>query len=143
MSMALALLPLAHGLLYFVISASLFGLGFGAAQPATMALLIDRVRPDKRGLASGTYYTGFDAGVSAGSILLGAVSQHLGFAVMWPIAAVCTLMGLAGFLADRRLRFRIPDSGFQIRNVTIRRTRYSDSEFKLHLIWNPESGIRN
>ena len=108
MSMALALLPLAHGLLYFVISASLFGLGFGAAQPATMALLIDRVRPDKRGLASGTYYTGFDAGVSAGSILLGAVSQHLGFAVMWPIAAVCTVMGLAGFLADRRHAF--PDS---------------------------------
>ncbi len=118
MSMALALLPLAHGLLYFVISASLFGLGFGAAQPATMALLIDRVRPDKRGLASGTYYTGFDAGVSAGSILLGAVSQHLGFAVMWPIAAVCTLLGLAGFLADRRTRFLIPipirDSRFEI-----------------------------
>ena len=62
------------------------------------------VRPEKRGLASGTYYTGFDAGVSAGSILLGAVSQHLGFAVMWPIAAVCTLLGLAGFLADRRTR---------------------------------------
>ena len=108
MSMALVLLPLAHSFFYFVISASLFGLGFGAAQPATMALLIDRVRPDKRGLASGTYYTGFDAGVSAGSILLGAVSQHLDFVVMWPIAAVCTLMGLAGFLADRR--HAVPDS---------------------------------
>lgn len=108
MSMALGLLPLAHSFFYFVISASLFGLGFGAAQPATMALLIDRVQPEKRGLASGTYYTGFDAGVSAGSILLGAVSQHLGFAVMWPISAVCTLLGLAGFLADRR--HAIPDS---------------------------------
>ena len=107
MSMALALLPFAHGFLYFVISASLFGLGFGAAQPATMALLIDRVRPEQRGLASGTYYTGFDAGISIGSILLGAVSQHLGFGVMWPIAAVCTLLGLAGFLADRR---HVPDS---------------------------------
>ena len=108
MSMALVLLPLAHSFFYFVISASLFGIGFGAAQPATMALLIDRVQPEKRGLAAGTYYTGFDAGVSAGSILLGAVSQHLGFAVMWPIAAVCTLLGLAGFLADRR--HAIPDS---------------------------------
>jgi MFS family permease len=104
MAVALALLPLAYGLSYFVISASLFGLGFGAAQPATMALLIDRVRPEQRGLGTGTYYTGFDAGVSTGSILLGAVSQFWGFGVMWPISAVCTLLGLAGFLANRRRR---------------------------------------
>ena len=104
MAMALALLPFAHGLSYFVISASLFGFGFGAAQPATMALLIDRVRPEQRGLATGTYYTGFDAGVAMGSILLGVVSQHWGFGVMWPISAACTLLGLAGFLADRRHR---------------------------------------
>jgi MFS family permease len=100
MAVALALLPLAHGFLYFVISASLFGIGFGSAQPATMALLIDRVRPEQRGLATGTYFMGFDAGISLGSILLGVVSQHCGFGVMWPISAVCTLLGLAGLLAD-------------------------------------------
>ena len=100
--LALALLPLAHGLFYFVISAALFGLGFGAAQPATMALLIDQVKPEQRGLATGTYYTGFDAGVSLGSILLGVVSQRWGFGVMWPISAACTLLGLAGFLINRR-----------------------------------------
>ena len=53
---------------------------------------IGRVRPEKRGLATGTYYTGFDTGVSIGSILLGAISQHLGFAVMWPLAAGCILL---------------------------------------------------
>jgi MFS family permease len=98
LSMALALLALARSLAYFVVSASLFGLGFGAAQPATMALLIDRVRPEQRGLATGTYYTGFDAGVSLGSILLGVVSQLWGFGVMWPLSAACTLLGLAGYL---------------------------------------------
>jgi MFS family permease len=97
-AIALVLLPFAQGLPIFVVSASLFGFGFGAAQPATMALLIDRVRPEKRGLATGTYYTGFDAGVSIGSILLGAISQHLGFAVMWPLAAGCILLGLLGFV---------------------------------------------
>jgi MFS family permease len=95
---ALMLLPFAHSFFLFAVAASLFGLGFGSAQPATMALLIDRVRPEERGLATGTYYTGFDAGVSSGSILLGAVSQYWGFDVMWPMAAVCTLLGLAGFL---------------------------------------------
>jgi MFS family permease len=100
MTIALALLPLAYGFPYFVISASLFGLGFGTAQPATMALLIDRARPEQRGLATGTYFTGFDAGISIGSILLGVVSQHWGFGVMWPISAACTLLGLAGILAN-------------------------------------------
>jgi MFS family permease len=95
---ALALLPFAHTFSYFVIAASCFGFGFGSAQPATMALLIDRVRPEERGLATGTYYTGFDAGVSSGSIVLGAVSQYCGFNVMWPIAAACTLLGLLGLL---------------------------------------------
>ena len=102
MAMALVLLPLAHGFPYFVISASLFGIGFGTAQPATMALLIDRVRSEQRGLATSTYFTGFDAGISMGSILLGVVSQHWGFGVMWPISAACTLLGLAGLLVDRR-----------------------------------------
>ena len=104
MAAALALLPLAHGFAYFVVSASLFGFGFGTAQPATMALLIDRVRPEQRGLATGTYFTGFDAGISIGSLLLGVVGQHWGFGVMWPLAAAGTLFGLAGLLPDRRHR---------------------------------------
>jgi MFS family permease len=104
MGAALALLPWAHGLSYFIASASLFGLGFGSAQPATMALLIDRVRPEQRGLATSTYFTGFDVGISIGSILLGVVSQYWGFGIMWLISAVCTLLSLAGILADRHRR---------------------------------------
>jgi MFS family permease len=104
MVVALALLPLAHGFPYFVISASLFGIGFGSAQPATMALLIDRVGPEQRGLATGTYFTGFDGGFIIGTILLGVVSQHWGFGVMWSISAACTLLSLAGIMADRHHR---------------------------------------
>ena len=102
MVIALAVLPLAHGFSLFLISAALFGLGFGMAQPANMALLIDRVRSERRGLASSTYYIGFDAGLSMGAIMMGLVSQHWGFGVMWPLAATCTLLGLAGLLVDRR-----------------------------------------
>jgi MFS family permease len=112
MAAALALLPLAYDFPHFVISASLFGLGFGSSQPATMALLIDRVRPAHRGLATSTYFTGFDAGISTGAFLLGLVSQHWGFGAMWPLAAACTLMGLAGILGDRhRPTLPTPDPG--------------------------------
>ena len=112
MAAALALLPMAHSFPYFVISASLFGMGFGAGQPATMAILIDHVRPEQRGLATGTYYIGFDVGYSIGSILLGVVSQYWGFGVMWPLAAACTLLGLAGLLVDRAIRPAPPRTNF-------------------------------
>ena len=101
MAAALAMLPLAQRFPDFAISASLFGIGFGSAQPATMALLIDRIRPEQRGLATGTYFTGFDAGFIIGSILMGLVSQHWGFSVMWLISAACTLLILAGIMSDR------------------------------------------
>jgi MFS family permease len=106
MVLAIALLPLARGFPNFVISASLFGMGFGSAQPATMALLIDRVRPEQRGLATSTYFTGFDGGISIGAILLGVVSQHWGFGVMWPISAACTLLSPTGIMVERHHRSR-------------------------------------
>jgi MFS family permease len=101
MALAHALLPLAHSFPHFIVSATLFGIGFGSAQPATMALLIDRIRPEQRGLATATYFTGFDTGIIIGTIPLGMVNQHWGFGVFWPISAACTLMGLAGILAER------------------------------------------
>ena len=101
MTIALAVLPLAHGFPLFVVSAALCGLGFGTTQPATMALLIDRVQPERRGLASSTYFIGFDAGLAMGAILMGLVSQYWGFGVMWLLAAACTPLGLLSLLADR------------------------------------------
>jgi MFS family permease len=102
MTVALAILPVSHGYPMFLAVASLLGFGFGAAQPATMALLIDRVHSGQRGLATSTYYLGFDIGLAMGSILLGMVSQRFGFGVMWPVAAALTLLSLAGLLPGRR-----------------------------------------
>jgi len=67
-----------------------------------MALSIDRVQPEPCGRATSTYFTGFDAGISTGAIVLGMVSQNWGFGIMWPISAACTLLGLAGLLANQR-----------------------------------------
>lgn len=100
-ALALALLPLAHDFPHFLLSAALFGLGFGATQPATLALVVDRVNPQQRGLAMSTYFMGFDTGISLSSIGLGVVSQYWGFGIMWPISAACVLLGLLGLLGTR------------------------------------------
>jgi len=104
MSIALATLPLAHDLPHFLISAALFGLGFGTAQPATMALLVDQVPTEQQGLGVSTFFMGYDVGISLGSVAFGVVSEAWGFGVMWPLAAGCTLLGLMGLLKARRSR---------------------------------------
>ena len=105
---SLAVLPLATDLTVFMVSAVLFGIGFGISQPATMALLVDQVRPERRGLAMSTYFLGFDLGISIGSIGLGLASQYLGLEAVWLIAAFTTTLGLFGLLGVRRQRAAQP-----------------------------------
>ena len=101
-ALSIAILPFVDGLPLFLVAAALFGVGFGIAQPATMALLVDRVPSEKRGLAMSTYFLGFDLGIALGSIGLGFVSQLIGLDAIWFIAAACTLAGLGGLLVGRR-----------------------------------------
>jgi len=98
MALSLALLPLTKDISLLIVSGVLMGLGYGMAQPATMALLVDKVNSDQRGLAIATYFIGFDGGVFLGSVAFGVVVQVWGFGIMWPLAAVCVLLGLFGIL---------------------------------------------
>jgi MFS family permease len=95
-ALGILVLPFASTLPMFLLSAVLWGMGFGCAQPATMALLVDRVRSDERGLALSTYFMGFDIGIGLGAVVLGFISQTFGWEVMWPISATCVLLGLLG-----------------------------------------------
>jgi MFS family permease len=90
------LLPLATRPELFLLSAVLWGMGFGCAQPASMALLVDRVHGEERGLALSTYFMGFDIGIGLGAVGLGVVSQAFGWEVMWPLSAGFVLLGLLG-----------------------------------------------
>jgi predicted MFS family arabinose efflux permease len=66
-----------------------------------MALLVDRVRGEERGLAVSTCFMDFDIGIGLGTIGLGFVSQAFGWEVMWPTSAACALLGLLGLTARR------------------------------------------
>jgi MFS family permease len=107
MSLALVLLPLMHSILGFMVSAAFIGLGFGTAQPATMALLVDQVNSNQRGLGFATYSMGYDGGMFLGSVIFGVVSQVWGFNVMWPLVAACVLLGLFGVLGASRTKVSI------------------------------------
>ncbi len=99
MAAGLLLLPFAHSLLQMMLSAAFIGMGFGSSQPATMALTVDSVSLDERGMAVSTYFLGFDSGISLGSFALGAIATTAGFGVAWVVAAGCVLLGLAAISA--------------------------------------------
>ncbi len=99
---SLAALAAGGGLGALVTAGVLYGLGFGAAQPALMAWTVDLVTPAERGKAMGTYYTALELGIASGAIGFGMVLARSSFPTMFAAAAALALLG--GALALTRLR---------------------------------------
>lgn len=96
--LAMLLLYLAQGLPVFLVAASLYGLGFGAVQPSLQAMSVMSVTPERRGAATGTFFTGFDLGIGLSSIMWGAISQIIGYRYMFLSTVVPTLLALVFYL---------------------------------------------
>lgn len=91
--LGLVVLASARGPASLAAAAVLYGIGFGAAQPALMAMTTDRVAPEARGRAMGTYFTAWELGISGGSVLLGLCAARAGYPVMWWVAAAVAWAG--------------------------------------------------
>jgi MFS family permease len=105
---SLALLATTPGKTGFVISALVFGLGFGLAYPAFAAYVMQHVSDSRRGAAFGTLIAAFDTGIGAGSTTMGWLIQRSGYAAAFGTAAVLAALAVPYFLAvDRRLGRRI------------------------------------
>jgi MFS family permease len=98
-SASLVVLGLAESRAMFLGAAALYGVGFGAGQPALLAMTADRVPPGERGRAMGTLYTAWEFGISGGAILLGLCAPRLGYAVTWWIAAAIAGLGAMAALS--------------------------------------------
>jgi MFS family permease len=102
---SLVLLGLAASQRTFLAAAALYGVGFGAGQPALLAMTADRVPPEERGRAMGTLYTAWELGISGGSILLGLCATRLGYqATWWTAAAIAGAGAVAALYPGGRSR---------------------------------------
>ena len=95
---AMFLLYFAGSIQWFWLVAILYGAGFGAAQPALQALAVISVPPQRRGLANGTFFTGFDMGIGLSSIMWGAVAGVTGYSVMYLLATIPAMAALVSYL---------------------------------------------
>ncbi|WP_026677897.1 MFS transporter [Fictibacillus gelatini] len=105
---ALLLLSLSTGLKGIVVSAILYGIGFGSAQPTFQAAILSLVSSAKKGVANASFFTALDLGIGLGSIILGLVSQYLGYPFLFAACAVSGFISLLIFVlfVKRTLQLR-------------------------------------
>lgn len=95
---ALLMLSISDGLIGVIVSAVLYGIGFGSAQPALQATTLRLAYPDRRGGATASFMTAFDLGIGLGAIMLGWVSQYTGYQVLFTVCAVSAVVSQLIFI---------------------------------------------
>jgi MFS family permease len=89
---------------WILLSALIFGLGFGTAYPSYIGYIMRHVTPDRRGAAFGAVLAAFDSGIGTGSTAMGWLIQHYGFRAAFGAAAALSSLALPYFLVvDRRI----------------------------------------
>lgn len=99
---SMLILSYADSMLPVIISALLYGLGYGTIQPTTQAWVLREAAPHQHGLANSIYYNSIDLGVAAGSILLGFIASAQGYAVMYRWSAAVLVLFLIIFIVQQR-----------------------------------------
>ncbi|MFF6958355.1 MFS transporter [Streptomyces sp. NPDC008317] len=106
-----ALLLSASGLLLTALTGSavavltgvaLFGVGFGMAQNATLALMYARVPESGYGTVSALWNSAYDAGMGFGALGYGALAAATGYPLAFTLTAGLMLIALVPALGDRR-----------------------------------------
>jgi MFS family permease len=98
----------AVGEVTFVISALVFGAGFGLLHPAFYSHVLGHVPQQRRGAAFGASLAAFDTGIGAGASLFGPLMHAFGFRVAFAVAGVLAGLSVPYFLFVER-RVGLPD----------------------------------
>ena len=105
MAAGLGLLSRAGDSSDLILSAVVFGLGFGTAYPVFAAHVTHAVPAHRRGAAFGAILAAFDTGIGTGSTASGWLIQHAGFAAAFGVAAALAATALpAAIIVGRALK---------------------------------------
>ena len=106
---SLVLIPVAFALLAvamrkweMVLSAVLFGVGFGAAYPALASFVLERTDPDRRARTFGSIVWAFDTGIGTGSLVIGSIGEHSSLRAAFLVAAVLSCGSIPIFVWSSR-----------------------------------------
>jgi MFS family permease len=106
-AVGLGLLAWASTLVSLVISAIVFGIGFGTAYPVFVAYIMRDVHIARRGAAFGAILAAFDTGIGTGSTTVGWLIGRFGYPAAFGVAAMLSAVALPYFVVvERRIGVR-------------------------------------
>jgi MFS family permease len=88
---------------WMLLSAVIFGVGFGTAYPSYVGYVMQGVSAARRGAAFGAVLAAFDTGIGTGSTAMGWLIQRFGFSAAFAVAAGLAGLALPYFLVVDRL----------------------------------------
>lgn len=97
-----ALLALAASRAGFLVSAFVFGTGFGSAYPIFLAHLMKRIPSERRGATFGALIGAFDIGIGTGSMAIGWMGEHYGYGRAFGVAAGLAALSIPYYMWLRR-----------------------------------------
>jgi predicted MFS family arabinose efflux permease len=87
---------------FLVVSALIFGVGFGSAYPSFLAHVLKFVDESRRGAAFGSIIGMFDTGIGTGSIAMGWIIERFGYQPAWATAAALASLAIPFFIVMER-----------------------------------------
>ncbi len=81
----------------FLVAAFILGLGNGIVMPTLQTMVINMVKPNKRGVATSTFFSSIDLGIGIGAFLLGNIAEIFSLSQMYLFCAISTVVPMALF----------------------------------------------
>lgn len=77
-----------------IVSALLYGIGFGSIQPTLQAWMLRSASKEEYGDVNGMFYNSTDVGVSIGAILLGVIVTFTSYDMMYRLSSIFMIIFL-------------------------------------------------
>ncbi len=81
--LSMIILSQSHNIIIFVVSAALYGTGFGLLESSLLTMAVSYAPEGKIGSVNATFFTFFDGGLGLGSIIAGIIASVVGYGRMY------------------------------------------------------------
>lgn len=98
MAGGLILLSFATSMPLMLLSAFIYGIGYGSMQSSLQTWMIQIVAPSQRGMANGMFLNSLDFGIAMGALLLGAIASLTSYTEMYRYSAIAVVLFLIIYL---------------------------------------------
>ncbi|MFC5985218.1 MFS transporter [Marinicrinis lubricantis] len=96
----LVLLSLATEMSVLAAAAICYGAGYGFIQPSLQAWMIQKVSPEKRGVANGLFLNSLDFGIAVGAMVLGIIASGTSYVMMYRLSSIIMVVFLILFIVS-------------------------------------------